>query len=189
MVEERRVEVRAGERMLVAGEAGSGKTLLFRALAGLWPWGSGHVTRPRDSEIVYMPRTPYLPPGTLREVLAYPHRLDRFEKQAFGKALSRMGLERLEPLLDETHQWDRELSEEAQHGLALARIVLQSPRWLLIDEVLDFLDPKTLERVAQLFTTDLKQTAVIHIGNPRPNSRMYTRAVHLVPSRATTSMA
>jgi putative ATP-binding cassette transporter len=189
MVEERRVEVRAGERMLVAGEAGSGKTLLFRALAGLWPWGSGHVTRPRDSEIVYMPRTPYLPPGTLREVLAYPHRLDRFEKQAFGKALSRMGLERLEPLLDETHQWDRELSEEAQHGLALARIVLQSPRWLLIDEVLDFLDPKTLERVAQLFTTDLKQTAVIHIGNPQPHDSMYTRIVHLVRKPASGQLA
>jgi putative ATP-binding cassette transporter len=189
MIEERRVELRAKERMLVAGEAGSGKTLLFRALAGLWPWGSGHVTRPRDSEIVYMPRTPYLPPGTLREVLAYPHKVEGFDERAFGRALSRMGLERLEPLLDETHQWDRELSEEAQHGLALARVALQAPRWLLIDEVLDFLDPRTLERVAQLFTTELKETAVIHIGNPQPRDSMYTQIVRLVRKPMTVQLA
>ena len=72
MLQEKQVQIKRGERVLIVGESGTGKTLLFRALAGLWPWGSGTVTHPADEEILYMPRTPYLPPGTLREVLAYP---------------------------------------------------------------------------------------------------------------------
>ena len=76
---ERSVELHAGERVLIVGAPGTGKTLLFRALAGLWPWGSGRITRPKEETIFYLPRgTPYLPRGTLREVLAYPWTVDRF---------------------------------------------------------------------------------------------------------------
>ena len=70
LLQEKKVQIKRGERVLIVGESGTGKTLLFRALAGLWPWGSGTVTHPKDEEILYMPRTPYFPPGTLREVLA-----------------------------------------------------------------------------------------------------------------------
>jgi len=179
-LKEPRVELQAGERVLIAGEAGSGKTLLFRALAGLWPWGSGRVTRPHGQAIVYMPRTPYFPPGTLREVLAYPHKPDSFNASGFSRALSRMGLEHLTPLLDEIHAWDRELSEDARHHLAFARVVLHAPRWLLIDEVFDSFDVKTLERVSRVLATDLKESGVMHIGNPQPQNSMYTRVAHLV---------
>jgi putative ATP-binding cassette transporter len=73
MLKERSVLLKAGERVLILGAPGTGKTQLFRALAGLWPWGSGSVTRPTGEQIFYLPRgTPYVPRGTLREVLAYP---------------------------------------------------------------------------------------------------------------------
>ena len=61
MLAESHVEMKSGERVLVIGETGTGKTLLFRALAGLWPWGSGRVTRPRGESTVYIPRTLVLP--------------------------------------------------------------------------------------------------------------------------------
>ncbi|HEV7715139.1 MAG TPA: ABC transporter ATP-binding protein/permease, partial [Steroidobacteraceae bacterium] len=105
MLEETKVEVRNGERVLIVGEPGAGKTLLFRALAGLWPWGSGRITRPKDEELMYMPRTPYLPPGTLREVLAYPAKVESFEGKAFEAALLRLGLRRLAPMLDTSRRW------------------------------------------------------------------------------------
>ncbi len=92
MLKETHVVVRAGERVLVLGAPGTGKTQLFRALAGLWPWGAGHITRPRDEQISYLPRgTPYLPRGSLREVLAYPLKADKFMASAFNAGALSIG--------------------------------------------------------------------------------------------------
>ena len=80
--------------------------------------------------MLYLPTgTPYLPRGTLKEVLAYPLETEKFPEPGFANSLHRMGLERLVPLLNETRRWDRELSQDEQLNLALARIVMQSPQW------------------------------------------------------------
>jgi putative ATP-binding cassette transporter len=182
-IRERQVEIRAGERVLIAGELGTNKTLLFRALAGLWPWGTGRVLRPPGETIYYFPRgTPYLPRGTLREVLAYPSKVDAFAADGFRRALERMGLERLEASLDETRRWDRELSPDEQLALAFARIMLQAPAWLLIDGALSALDGDTLERVFDMFTRELKSTSIINIvsGGGVTRGPLFTRVVHLV---------
>jgi putative ATP-binding cassette transporter len=183
LIRERHVEVRAGERVLIAGELGTNKTLLFRALAGLWPWGNGRVVRPAGESIYYFPRgTPYLPRGTLREVLAYPTKVDAFAPAAFKRALQRMGLERLEAALDETRRWDRELSADEQLALAFARVMLQAPEWLLIDGALGALDGDTLERVYGMFSDELKSTSIINIvsGSGHTREPLFTRVVHLV---------
>jgi putative ATP-binding cassette transporter len=180
MLEETHVQIRAGERILILGEPGTGKTLLFRALAGLWPWGAGRIERPKGEQLLYMPRTPYLPPGTLREVLAYPMDVDGFSERAFVNALARLRLKRLTPMLDTARRWERELSEEEQQRLAFARLVLQSPRWVLIDEMLDQLDDDTLARVMEIFTKDMPQMGVIHIGRGEHRKHLYSRVLHLI---------
>jgi putative ATP-binding cassette transporter len=174
------VEIIAGERVLIVGEPGAGKTLLFRALAGLWPWGAGRVTRPTGEELWYMARTPYLPSGTLGEVLAYPLKVESFTERAFTDALQLLGLRRLVPLLAKSGRWDRELSDDEQQSLAFARVVLHAPPWVLIDEVLDSLDDEIRERVINIFATDLKQTGVIHIGRGRARDPVFTRVLHLI---------
>src|SRR5258705_591526 len=93
MLRETRVVVRAGDRALILGAPGTGKTQLFRALAGLWPWGAGRITRPAGGQIFYLPGgTPYMPRGTFREVLAHPLKADRFAQGEFPRALDRLGL-------------------------------------------------------------------------------------------------
>ena len=180
MLEEKKVEIKAGERVLIVGESGTGKTLLFRALAGLWPWGAGRITRPGGEEILCMPRTPYLPPGTLREVLAYPSATETFEAAAYVNALVRLKLDRLEPLMDVSRRWDHELSEDEQQTLAFARVVLHAPPWVLIDEVLDSLDENARRCVLDLFAEDLPHTGVIHIGRADAHDHLFSRVLHLV---------
>ncbi|MGH8148817.1 MAG: ABC transporter ATP-binding protein/permease [Steroidobacteraceae bacterium] len=180
-IKERRVEVRSGQRLLILGEAGTGKTQLFRALAGLWPWGSGTITRPRDEVIHYFPRgTPYLPRGTLREVLAYPLQIAAFTGPACAHALARLGLRRLVPLLEETRRWDRELTADEQLSLAFARLVLQTPPWIVIDDTFGSLDGDTLKRVIDVFANELEHSSVIHIGSAHARDPLFSRVVHLV---------
>jgi putative ATP-binding cassette transporter len=180
LLEETKVQVKAGERVLIVGEPGAGKTLLFRALAGLWPWGSGRIAWPKDEAVFYMPRTPYLPPGTLAEVLAYPLKVDNFRARLFTDALYNLGLRRLVPMLDVARRWDRELSDDEQQSLAFARLLIHAPAWVLIDEALDSIDEDTRTRVLDIFTKSLKDTAVIHIGRAQGRDSIFSRVLHLV---------
>jgi putative ATP-binding cassette transporter len=181
-LKERSVVIQPGERVLIVGAPGTSKTLLFRALAGLWPWGSGRVTRPKDETIVYLPRgTPYLPRGTLREVLAYPYEADKFGTDAYVNALERLGLERLKPLLDIMRRWDRDLSQDEQLALAFARIQLQVPAWVLIDDTIGSLDDEARERIVDVFHHELARTSVIHIGRAaEAHDPLFSRVLHLV---------
>ncbi len=182
MLEERNIVVHAGERVLIVGAPGTSKTLLFRALAGLWPWGVGHIVRPRDEQIVFVPRgTPYLPRGSLREVLAYPQKAETYSREACTHALARMGLERLAPLLDTTQRWDRDLSYDEQLSLTFARVLLLAPPWVLIDDTFGSIDDETLNRVVRVFNTELKHTGVIHIGRAaQMRDPFFSRVLHLV---------
>jgi putative ATP-binding cassette transporter len=178
---ERDVVIRAGEHVLICGTPGEGKTPLFRALSGLWPWGRGRIVRPSGEEFMYVPRgTPYLPRGTLREVLAYPALTDRFTDRAYVDALERSGLGRYAKRLDASERWDRELREDEQMALAIARVVLHEPDWVVFDDTFSSMEDETLERVSDLFTRELKRTTVIHIGrSTQAHLPLFARVLHL----------
>ena len=140
MLEEKKVQIKAGERVLIVGETGTGKTLLFRALAGLWPWGAGRVTRPQGrGDAVHaahaLPSSRHAARGPRLSVGRREIR-----RRRVCKCADRLELGRLVPLLDVSRRWDHELSEDEQHTLAFARALLHAPPWVLIDEVLDSLD-------------------------------------------------
>jgi putative ATP-binding cassette transporter len=102
----------------------------------------------------------------------------------FTRALFRLGLERLAPLLDETHRWDWELSQDEQLCLAFARILLQKPSWLLIDGTFSTFDDDVLELVMDVFNKELQQTGIIHIGGAGQAHRLFGTTLHLIKAPA-----
>ena len=181
MLSEPHVEITPGERVLIVGEPGTGKTLLFQAIAGLWPWGSGTVSLPASDGVTFVPRQAYVPLGTLRAALAYPSPESTYKDEELVGVLRQAGLDRLSSSLDREARWDKELAEEEQQRIALVRILLHKPRWIVIDEALDALDDDARKRVMNLFsTTGLRQTAIVNIGRPETKHHYFKRVLHLV---------
>ncbi|MCX8567776.1 MULTISPECIES: ABC transporter ATP-binding protein/permease [Hyphomicrobiales] len=173
------VRVKPGERVLIVGEAGAGKTLLFRALAGLWPWGRGRIELPAGNQITFLPRQSYLPPGSLRDVLAYPTADRTFEDAEFVASLGAVGLDRLVPSLDRTAPWAEELNSDELRLLAFARLRLHRPDWVIVDEAFDTLDVAAHERVSAMFEGELAGTGIIYFSPTRHNGGLFDRTVHL----------
>ena len=179
MLSEPHLDLKPGEHILIVGEQSVG-TCLFRAIAGLWPWGSGRITFPARQSIIFRPTQPYVPPGVLRASITYPDSADTFEDGVIAKALADVGLERLEPLLGKSDRWDHLLSDDEKHRLALARVMLQRPLWVVIDNALNLVDPASRRQIEAIFTGPLADVGVIHVGDDENHSGFFTRTLHLV---------
>ncbi|ESX31523.1 MULTISPECIES: ABC transporter ATP-binding protein/permease [unclassified Mesorhizobium] len=173
------VEIHPGERVMITGDPGAGKTLFFRAIAGLWPWGSGRIGLPAGETPIFVPRVPYFPAGTLREVL-HPNGSAPAGDADFGAVLAEVGLERLSSSLDRSARWERELNDDEQRSLAFARLALRQPKWVIIDEAMDAFDGPSLRRVLSMLEKRLPETAILNIGRGLHNGHFFPRALNIV---------
>ena len=171
--------IRAGERVLIQGESGTGKSTLFRAMAGAWPWGAGRIRLPERGAVMFMPQRPYLPLGTLGAALAYPLQPAAFPEEAMAAALARCGLDRFAERLGETARWDRTLSLGEQQRLAFARVLLHRPRWVFMDEATAALDEANQDAMMRLLQEELPGSAVVSIGHRPGLDRYHDRVLTL----------
>ncbi|MFC7737285.1 ABC transporter ATP-binding protein/permease [Roseomonas sp. GCM10028921] len=182
LVGEANAEIEAGEKVLIVGESGTGKSTLFRAISGVWPWGSGEIRVPPRDHMMFMPQRPYLPLGTLRAAIAYPANARKFPDAAVVGALERCGLAHLTGRLDEEERWDRMLSLGEQQRLAFARLLLHRPRWVFMDEATAALDEANQDAMMRLFTEELAGSALISIGHRPGLDLFHDRTLRLVRS-------
>jgi vitamin B12/bleomycin/antimicrobial peptide transport system ATP-binding/permease protein len=187
LVDDLSAEIAAGDKVLVSGASGAGKTTLFRALAGLWPFGSGSVRVPPLGRSLFLPQRPYLPVGTLRQALAYPARTEDFSDEAVRSVLGDVNLERLKDRLDEKANWSIALSIGEQQRLAIARALLLKPEWLYLDEATASLDAANEQRMYALLAERLPKTTVMSIAHRAEVARFHQRRLAIDP--ATTSAA
>jgi len=175
-----RLELAPGDRVLVTGGPGRGKSMLFRAVAGLWPWGKGRVLLPPPERIMFLPQHPYVPIGSLRKAVAYPLEPGRYADAEVRAALERVGLPHLQRHLDETRRWDKELALEEKQCLAFARLLLRRPAWVLMDDPLNAVDPARRADLFQVFERELAATAVLAVGRSIAAACEGCRVIELV---------
>jgi vitamin B12/bleomycin/antimicrobial peptide transport system ATP-binding/permease protein len=180
MIDDAEAIISPGEKVLVKGDAGTEKSTLIRAMAGLWPWGSGEILRPEDAYIAFMPQRPYFPLGTLRTALLYPHPEQEVADEKIKEVLTRCGLEHLIPRIHEKHQWSSRLSAGEQQRLAFARVLIHPPDILIMDEPTSSLDELSQFRMMEYMRDLLPDTMVIHAGHRPGLERFHDREIRLV---------
>ncbi|HEV8720783.1 MAG TPA: ABC transporter ATP-binding protein/permease [Candidatus Binatia bacterium] len=154
-----------GDTVLLGGASGSGKSTLFRAIAGIWPFGSGEIRGPRGTQVLFLPQKPYLPIGTLREVVSYPMPVDGVNDPTLREALEAVGLSYLAGRLNEVGHWALQLSPGEQQRIAFARALVQKPDWLFLDEATSAVDENTEARLYRLVRERLAGTTVFSVGH------------------------
>jgi len=173
--------VRPGERWLVSGPSGCGKSVLFRALAGIWPYGSGTVTMPADARTLFLPQRSYLPIGTLADALAYPAAGTAYGAETLQAVLRRTQLPALVDQLDVFDNWSLRLSPGEQQRLAFARALLQQPEYLFLDEATSALDEETEEGMYKLMVDALPGAAIVSIAHRSTVAAFHGRRLRYLP--------
>jgi putative ATP-binding cassette transporter len=162
--------LKPGHSVVVTGRTGSGKSTLFRALSGIWPFARGEIQVPKN--IFFLPQRPYIPLGTLRYVITYPHGPEIYERSALIQALRDVGLPNLVDRLDRDDNWPQSLSGGEQQRVAVARALLAKPSWIFLDEATASLDLDSETEVYELLKVHLPDTTLVSIAH-RPSVAVF----------------
>jgi putative ATP-binding cassette transporter len=175
-------EIRPGDRLLVRGPTGVGKSTLFRAIAGIWPFGNGRIVRPGDAQMLFLPQRPYLPIMSLRGAVSYPSPIGAFSDEQIVDALKAVNLEAFVDQLDLVHNWSLQMSVGEQQRLAVARALLHKPAWLFLDEATSALDTASEERLYQTLLRILPQTTIVSVAHREALAGVHDRQFTLTPN-------
>jgi len=185
-----------GERVLVSGPSGAGKSTLFRALAGVWPFGAGTITLPKDARVMILPQRPYFPIAPLAAAVAYPAESGRFDAGRVAELVATVGLPELAKRVEDEAHWNRMLSLGEQQRLGIARALLHAPDYLFLDEATASLDEASEAALYRLLEQRLGRATIVSIGHratlaafhrrrltfSREGDRYYVREGALVPA-------
>ena len=157
--------IRNHERILVTGPSGAGKSTMFRAIAGIWPFGNGKIAIPAKATLMMLPQRPYFPVGSLEAAIVYPGEVGAFSSDWVRDVLISVGLPQLAARLEEEGHWNRMLSLGEQQRLGVARALLHAPQFLFLDEATASLDEASEADLYHLLQGKLPATTIVSIGH------------------------
>lgn len=169
----------SGDKLLITGESGCGKSTLLRTIAGIWPFGQGVVNLPRQNGRLFLPQRPYLPLGSLRQVVLYPAETLVRNDDDIREVLIKCALPQLVNRLDEVAEWSKILSLGEQQRIAFARLLLLRPNWVFLDEATSALDESTEKLMYELAVEQLPDIAIISIGHRNTLLKYHQQRLHL----------
>ena len=158
-------DIMQGQRILVSGPSGCGKSTLMRAIAGIWPYGSGSVEVPIALRLMFLPQKSYLPIATLRAALVYPAAERDYKDSAILHYLSLCRLDHLADKLDFVDNWAQLLSLGEQQRLAFVRVLLAQPDAVFLDEATSALDQDAEVQLYELLLDELPRAILVSVAH------------------------
>lgn len=176
-------EIRPGEHVRIQGETQVCHKLIL-ALTGLWPWGAGKVTLPAGANVFTAGDRPYLPVGTLGEVVCYPLTLGVCVPEDINSALRRVGLNDWAGHLGAVESWDHVLSAAQQQRLSFARMLLHRPDWIFLAEATNALDVAAQREMAELLVSEFPSATVVAVGRTGLPDEFFQRVLYVKAAAA-----
>ncbi|WP_186267246.1 ABC transporter ATP-binding protein/permease [Burkholderia gladioli] len=172
-----------GSRCLIRGRSGSGKSTLLRALAGLWPYGEGAITRAAEGA-VFVPQRSYIPAGTLKAAIAYPHDESMYTDSRCEEVLHACGLGVHAASMLDADRWSDRLSGGEQQRVAFARVLLACPSTIFLDECTSALDPESERNLYQLLIDRLPHATVVSVAHRKELLAFHQKTIDFLPEPA-----
>lgn len=174
--------IKAGQSLLITGADGSGKTAILRTIASIWNTGSGKLTRPGNSDMMFLSQNPYLPAITLRQAIGYPCLDVCPDDSRLHQILTLVNLPDLVKRagLDTVQSWRDILSLSEQQRLSMARLIFSKPKFAVIDEATSALEADN-EKLLYTLLASFGAT-IVSTGNGGNLSKYHTNVLELIGS-------
>jgi putative ATP-binding cassette transporter len=180
LIENLTLHLSPGQALLVTGASGCGKTTLLRSLADLWPYAHGTVGRPIAGRALFLPQHPYVPLGGLRTTLTYPQLPHMVGDEQVREALRMVQMGHLEDRIDDEVDWSRILSAGEQQRLGIARVLINRPRLVLLDEATSAVDEGLEHALYTLIRMRLPDCTLVSVGHRSRLTAFHTHYLHLL---------
>ena len=169
-----KLEIKKGEHVALSGPSNAGKSTLLYTIKGLWGYGKGTIEKPKGKAI-FLSQNPYLPIGTIAQVLTYPDEKLKLQDKDVLHALEKVKLDHLKEKIHEFNNWELILSGGEQQRLALARIWVQNPDWVYMDESLSATDIECRNEILKNIEKDFPNITIFAIHHDEKVNPFYDR--------------
>jgi len=173
------IEIASGSQCVIVGPSGCGKSTLLLALAGLWWHGRGRIELPANARKMFVPQRAYVPIGSLKQALCYPGSADDFDDGTCREILHLCKMGHYADQLHHNAHWSKQLSPGEQQRLAFARVLLQTPDIVFLDESTSALDTDTEREMYALMTAHLPGCTVISIAHRESVQQLHENILNL----------
>jgi putative ATP-binding cassette transporter len=164
MLEKINVTFEHGKNYLIKGASGIGKSTLIRVIAKIWPYGAGNINLPANKKIMYIPQKAYMPIGSLKEALIFPDKGDIADEKLIA-VLKACDLPELVSRLHDVSMWSEQLSPGELQRVAIARVLLNKPDWVFLDESTSALDLPHEKMLYELIKKEVPHCSIVSVGH------------------------